>query len=353
MIETRRTEGLLTLPDEILEELRSRLLARGSSLANERSVDGGLEFQVRAIVVETLAVLDGGAERPDVSVEYDDLPDLSSHGQRSAAMEMDPAEPLMAAELLFAVALPKIVARVDVDHPGRELDIAGALHHAIWRRFPPGAIAYVEVLRSRLQRAQYDTRQRISRELHDRIAHGIAAGLQRLEIADSSKPDASVTAAMRILHVALADTQDLALDLRSLVGERSLLDAIDEYAYATGGNGALAVHARETGTPRPLTIVAKEELFTIVMEATRNARAHSANATAVSVHLVWSPTKVTITVTDDGDGYDVGAAQATTSLGLRGIAERASLLGASVEFLNEAGATGLKLSLPFVASRHA
>ena len=352
MIETTRPHDLLTVPDEILDELRSRLFARGSPLANERSVDGGLEFQVRAIVAETLAVLDGATERAIVSVEYHDLSELSSHGRRSAAMEMDPVEPLMAAELLFAIALPAIVSRVNVDHPGRELDIAGALHHAIWRRFPPGAVAYVGVLRGRLQQAQHDTRQRISRELHDRIAHGIAAGLQRLEIANTTRPDASVTAAMRILHVALADTQDLALDLRSLVGERPLLDAVDEYAYATGGNGSLPVHAREAGTPRPLTALAKEELFTIVMEATRNARVHSANATAVSVLLAWSPAKVTITVTDDGDGYDVGETQ-PTSLGLRGIAERASLLGVSVEFLNAAGATGVKLSLPFAASRHA
>ena len=352
MIETTRPDDLPTVAEEILGELRGRLLARGSSLANDQSVDGGLEFQVRAIVAETLAAVDGAVEHPAVSVEYHDLPDSSSHGRRSAAMEMDPAEPLMAAELLFAVALPAIAARVRAAQPGRELDVAGALHHAIWRRFPPGAIAYVEVLRERLQQSQYETRQRISRELHDRIAHGIAAGLQRLEIANSTRPDGSVAAAMRILHVALSDTQDLALDLRSLVGERSLLDAIDEYAYATGGSGALPVHAVETGIPRPLTVVATEELFTIVMEATRNARAHSVNATAIAVRLVWSPTKVTIEVTDDGDGYDARETQAT-SLGLRGIAERTALLGASVEFLNQPGATGLNLSLPFVASRHA
>ncbi|MFB6609099.1 sensor histidine kinase [Agromyces sp. NPDC056379] len=353
MIETTRPDDVRSIADEILEELRSRLLARGSSLANERSVDGGLEFQVRAIVAETLAAVEGDVDHPAVSVEYhDDQPELSSHGRRSAAMEMDPAEPLMAAEVLFAIALPAIVERMSAEHPGRELDIAGALHHAIWRRFPPGAIAYVEVLRARLQQSQYETRQRISRELHDRIAHGIAAGLQRLEIAASTRADESVTAAMRILRVALSDTQDLALDLRSLVGDRPLLDAVDEYAYATGGSGALPVHASETGTPRPLTVLANEELFTIVMEATRNARAHSANATAVSVHLAWSPTKVDLTVTDDGDGYDDDDLN-DTSLGLRGIAERAALLGASIEFLRRAGATGLKLSLPFVASRHA
>ncbi|WP_139416614.1 sensor histidine kinase [Agromyces laixinhei] len=352
MIDTT-PEDVRTVPDEILEELRVKLLARGSILANNVSVDGGLEFHVRAIVAETLAAIEGAVDLPAVSVEYGDLPDLNSHGQRSAAMEMDPAEPLMAAELLFSIALPMIASRVATDgYPGREVDVAGALHHAIWRRFPPGAIAYVEVLRARLQQSQYDSRQRISRELHDRIAHGIAAGLQRLEVANATRPDESVTAAMRILRVALADTQDLALDLRSLVGNRSLLEAIDEYAYATGGGGVLPVHAVETGDARPLTALAKEELFTIVMEATRNARTHAVNATAIAVRLEWTPTRVAITVTDDGDGYDDGRLQAS-SLGLRGIAERAALIGAAVEFLNAPRATGLRLALPFVAPRHA
>ncbi|GAA4383869.1 sensor histidine kinase [Agromyces bauzanensis] len=339
--------------DEVLEELRAQLLARGSALANTESVDGGLEFHVRSILAETLAAVEGSIEHLPVSVEYHDLPDLSTHGERSAAMDVDPAEPLMAAEVLFAVALPLLVARVTADgYSGRELAVARALHHAIWRRFPPGAIAYVEVLRGRLQQSQYETRQRISRELHDRIAHGIAAGLQRLEVANKTSRDASVTAAMRIFRHALADTQDLALDLRSLVGDRALLEAIDEYAYATGGGGVLPVHAVETGVTRPLPAVASEELFTIIMEATRNARTHAVNATAVAVRLAWSPTKVEITVTDDGDGYDDGKLQ-VTSLGLRGIAERAALIGATVEFLNGTGATGLKLTLPFVAPRHA
>ncbi|MEV1132336.1 ATP-binding protein [Agromyces sp. NPDC049794] len=338
--------------DEVLEELRAQLVARGSTRANAESVDGGLEFHVRSILDEALAAVEGSIKHPTVSVEYHDLPDLSTHGERSAAMDVDPAEPLMAAEILFSVALPLLVAQVTADgNVGRELDVAHALHHAIWRRFPPGAIAYVEVLRGRLQQSQYETRQRISRELHDRIAHGIAAGLQRLEVANTTRPDASVTAAMRILRHALADTQDLALDLRSLVGDRALLEAIDEYAYATGGSGVLPVHAVETGVTRPLTPVAREEIFTIVMEATRNARTHAVNATAVAVRLEWSPARVEIMVTDDGDGYDEGKLQ-VTSLGLRGIAERAALIGATVDFLNATGATGLRLTLPFVTPRH-
>lgn len=46
------------------------------------------------------------------------------------------------------------------------------------------------------------------------------------------------------------------------------------------------------------------------MEATRNARTHAVSATAVAVRLEWSPTRVAITVTDDGDGYAASAISA-------------------------------------------
>ena len=59
----------------------------------------------------------------------------------------------MAADLLFGVALPFVADAVaEAGGQRRDLDVARALHHAIWRRFPPGAIAYVEVLRDQLRR---------------------------------------------------------------------------------------------------------------------------------------------------------------------------------------------------------
>jgi signal transduction histidine kinase len=332
----------------VLAELHERLLERGSTLATGEALDGGLELQVHSIIAETLGVVNGADEAPMVSVEYSAREALAAHGERTAAVDMDPAEPLMAAEVLFGVALPLVADAVaEAQGHRRDLETASALHHAIWRRFPPGAIAYVEVLRARLQASHREARARIARELHDRIAHGIAAGVQRLEASNLHRPDAEIATAIGILRGALVDTQDIAVDLRAQVGDHELADALERYAYATGGRHTLPVHVTQVGKARPIGDLAREELFTIVTEATRNSRSHAQQATAVNARLEWSPTALRVTVVDDGLGYDDGA-PAATSLGLLGIAERARMIGATVEFLNDAGAAGIRLTLPFV-----
>lgn len=334
----------------VLTELRIRLVERGSSLASDSSLDAGLEFHARSIIDETLAGVagDSSSDAGLVSVDYDDLDALLAHGEFSAARDVDPAEPLMAAEILFGVALPLIAAHIrELAGAGDDLGVARHLHHAIWRRFPPGAIAYVEVLRARLHAAQLDTRQRISRELHDRIAHGIAAGLQRLDLTQTGESDDAVQAAIRILRDALADAQDLALDLRAVVGDRDLSEALEEYAYASGGHGTLPIHIMESGLPTPVTGLVQEELFAIIVESTRNSRQHARDATAVTVRLAWSPTGLVTTVTDDGSGYE-SADRRPGGLGLKGIAERAEALGAHVSFSGAAGSPRIQISLPFV-----
>jgi signal transduction histidine kinase len=342
-----RSDELVTTA--VIKELHERLLERGSTLVTVDALDSGLEYQSRSILAEAFSRLSGeGASTPDVAVEYSDPATLSAHGQRSAALDIDPAEPLMAAEVLFGVALPLVADAVaKATSQRRDLDVARALHHAIWRRFPPGAIAYVEVLRDQLRSSDREARLRLARELHDRIAHGIAAGVHRLEAAQLHRPDLEVATAIDILRHALLDTQNMAVDLRAQVGENDLAEALEEYAYSSGGRGTLPVHVTELGTVRPLSDLAREGLFTIVAEATRNARTHAIQATAVQVRLEWLPTELRVTVTDDGAGYDV-ATRSPTSLGLRGIAERARAIGAIVEFLNAPGGAGISLTLPFV-----
>ncbi|WP_198169795.1 sensor histidine kinase [Agromyces laixinhei] len=333
----------------VIAELHARLLQRGSVLATADALDGGLESQVESILAETFSQLgDGGAGSPLVAVEYSELEVLSAHGQLSAALDIDPSEALMAAELLYGVALPLVAdAAAEASGQRRDLDVARALHHAIWRRFPPGAIAYVEVLRHQLRSAHREARLRLARELHDRIAHGIAAGVQRLEAAQLGRPDEEVATAIGILRGALADTQDIAVDLRAKVGDKDLAEALEDYAFATGGRGTLPIHVTQVGAVRPLSDLAREELFTIVTEATRNARTHARQATAVQARLEWSSTELHITVTDDGLGYADGV-RPPTSLGLHGMAERAGTIGATVEFPTAPGAAGVRLMLPFV-----
>jgi DNA-binding NarL/FixJ family response regulator len=74
-------------------------------------------------------------------------------------------------------------------------------------------------------------------------------------------------------------------------------------------------------------------LFRIAQEALTNAIRH-ARATSVRVGLVYSPTGVSLLVQDDGAGFDrtqVAEDGAVHALGLGGMAERARLLGGTLE----------------------
>jgi signal transduction histidine kinase len=344
-------ESAAHLIERVLTELRAQLAVRGSALASAQALDAGLEFQAREILAEALGALAAPlVDVPVISYDYADEAALLAHGEFSAARDVDPAEPLMAAEVLFGVALPELASHVGTPEGSRDLDVARALHHAIWRRFPPGAIAYVEVLRARLQASQAETRLRLSREIHDRIAHGIAAGIQRLDVSQSSDSNDEVDGAIRVLRATLMDAQDLAVDLRALVGDRELLDALEEYAYATGGGGILPIHVTQLGNPRPTPQLVREELFAIVLEATRNARQHARNATAINVRLSWSGDALELIVSDDGDGYSEEELR-PGALGLKGIAERAGAVGAEAQFASTSGDAGLRVRLPFTVGQ--
>jgi signal transduction histidine kinase len=332
-------------------------------------LDPVLEANSRGILGETLAgvhALRAGEQLDLVSVDYAKPADLAATGTLRAFQNLPPAESLMAAEVLFGVALPLVVERLQ-ETPGDDLDavlVARLLHHSIWRRFPPGAIAYVEIIRGRLSSANQDSRRRVSRELHDRVAHGILAGLQRVELAayddevaaDAGGADARSTAtrqahlrdAIALLQRALADVQDMAVELRQLVGDRVLDDAIADYLVDSEAVSDRVV-VESVGRARILPSDVADEVFTIVREAIRNARDHADGATAITVRLDWAA-ELTVTVADNGPGFDPVAAS-DAGLGLVSMRERAEMIGAELDWVTGRGGTSVVVRLPLGEAR--
>lgn len=129
----------------ILEAVREELVARGSKLVNDSQLDLVFAQHARAILAESMsAISDDTHDFPSPSVNYDEQQALHQTGELRAQQGLHPAESLMAAEILFDRALPALASYSE----GRSgtatttVSVARALHHAIWRRFPPGAIAY-------------------------------------------------------------------------------------------------------------------------------------------------------------------------------------------------------------------
>lgn len=184
-------------------------------------------------------------------------------------------------------------------------------------------------------------RARISREMHDVVAHSLAVVVSLANGATAKlgrDPEQSREALESISELgrqALADTRRLLSVLRAddrggdggdaartpQPGIGQIGDLVD-HAAAAGLDATLTV----SGDPVPVPAGLELSAYRIVQEAVTNTVRHAAGATAVAVGLTWAPGCLEITVTDDGHGSD-RAAGALGGFGLAGIRERAVLYG--------------------------
>jgi PAS domain S-box-containing protein len=199
-------------------------------------------------------------------------------------------------------------------------------------------------------RAQDEERKRISRELHDRVAHAMGVAHQSLELHDALKrsdPEAArakMALAKETTVEAMSLTRNLAQELRGAEAQGSLSAALSgllEAAVPPGVERALSVEGDEALVPPHV----REQLYVILREGVRNAVSHS-GASRVEVGVRVSPGEVVGYVEDDGRGFveeDGGYAGG----GTRSMRERAELLGGTFELSSGPGVgTAIRASIP-------
>lgn len=171
-------------------------------------------------------------------------------------------------------------------------------------------------------------RRRIAGDIHDGISQRVVSAWYHLRAAISLSADPAVqdelatTAAL--LSEALEDSR------RAITGLRpALLDDLGLRAAVTSVAATLGVKAVVDLADCDLAPHVETALFRIVQETLQNVEKH-ARATRVDVVLADDGDAVTLTVSDDGVGFDPSAVAGPTSFGLAGIHERASLLGATL-----------------------
>jgi signal transduction histidine kinase len=189
--------------------------------------------------------------------------------------------------------------------------------------------------------AQEDERKRIARELHDETSQGLSAlmiGLDTVRMAlanDPSKVDAHLSSCKTISESLLKNVHRLIADLRpTLLDDLGLVPAIAWYGEQRLQSLGITFQLREDDPKVRLPLPIETALFRIAQEAITNVTRH-ARATMVTVHLACQDGWVVLQVTDDGAGFDPRALQTTSlhgrSLGLRGMQERATILGGEFE----------------------
>ena len=176
-------------------------------------------------------------------------------------------------------------------------------------------------------------RARISREMHDVVAHSLAVVVSLANGATAKlgrDPEQSREALESIAELgrqALTDTRRLLSALRTAdddearapqPGVEQIADLVDR-AAATGLAATLTVRGDPVPVPAGLSLSA----YRIVQEAITNVVKHARGATTVAVGLTWMPGRLEITISDDGHGDGPPG----DGFGVAGMRERAALYG--------------------------
>ena len=189
-------------------------------------------------------------------------------------------------------------------------------------------------LASQVIRAQEEERKRISRELHDDTAQVLFAQLLRLTALKGS-PNEEVRRSAADLEGSTAEALEgvrrLALELRPpALDDLGLLAALGELAQRYSEQLAIPVDYQARGARGRLPAEVELVLYRVAQEALTNVAKH-AHASHVWIDLDRTAGDVTISIRDDGIGFDPALAVASDGrglgLGLFGMEERVALVG--------------------------
>jgi signal transduction histidine kinase len=207
-------------------------------------------------------------------------------------------------------------------------------------------------LRSSLAAAEAE-RGRWARELHDETLQGLgslrvllAASLRQ---GDASKMTEAVGRAVAQLDTEIAALRALISELRpASLDQLGLREAIEALAERHCGDGELEVRCTlelpETAPGRSaLDAELETTVYRLVQEALTNVVKH-AGARIVAVAVRATGSELAIEVRDDGSGFDTQAL--TNGYGLRGMSERATLVGGTLEIVSDEAGTCVRARLP-------
>ncbi len=187
-----------------------------------------------------------------------------------------------------------------------------------------------------IEQVRLRQRNELARELHDTVGHrvsAIAVQAQAGRALSAADPGRALATLVTIEEEASATLREM----RALVGVlRDGTDAdlaplrgvVDIERLARPGGEVPGVHVHVSGDVQAVDPAVSTALYMIAAEAVTNATRHASGATHVSVDVTTSRRQVRLRVRDDGESGTAGSPSA--GHGLRGMAERASLLGGTL-----------------------
>ncbi|HZS12053.1 MAG TPA: sensor histidine kinase [Nitrospirales bacterium] len=201
-----------------------------------------------------------------------------------------------------------------------------------------------------------EERTRIACEIHDGLVQVLAGVNFKLDLCQEmlSQPEAAKPLLQEIkeqLKLAIQEARQVIFNLRPLhYDQMELIPALTNYLRSYETQYRIKTAFAVSGAEEKLFPRTKIFLFRIMQEALSNVEKH-ARADRVSVRLAIGPDALTMTIADNGVGFDVDAVSTNPEkwdhFGLRGFMERARLIGGTATVESKKGqGTRVEIRVP-------
>ena len=244
---------------------------------------------------------------------------------------------------LAIVSIPVLLIAVEAQtSDAAEVTLGGVAQGAVFVLLVAAvgaSVRYADTARRRgMDQMKLLEREQLARELHDTVAHHVSAIAIRAQagrVVASTDPAAAVEALVVIEREAsrtLAEMRSMVGALRQgeepdLTPQRGVAQVED---LVTGPGERPQVDVELSGDFDGLRPSVDAAIFRLAQESITNAVRHARHATRVQVAVRGEPDCVRLTVHDDGEPGPFDPRTAT-GFGLVGMAERAKLLGGTLE----------------------
>ena len=186
-------------------------------------------------------------------------------------------------------------------------------------------------------------RQRLARELHDDLGHTLTTTILSIDmtaqrVRANSPAREALTAARQALTECATNLHDFAFHLRPRVlNDLGLTPALRGLARRVSQMGGVEATVTAHGSERRIGDDAELAAFRIAQEALTNALKH-AGANQVTIDIMFGDAHIDLEIRDDGTGMDMESAKTHGHRqGLRGMQERAELVGGTLELQSRPG----------------
>ena len=204
----------------------------------------------------------------------------------------------------------------------------------------------------RVLRAQEAERLRIAQELHDQVGQELTAVLLGLARLSSQAPpclEEDILTVQDVVRDSLEDVRRIAIELRpEALDDLGLSSALAVLADRFAQQLGLEISERLPLSLPALTADVELVVYRVAQEALTNVARHSASSRAELI-LEGDLDRLLLIVRDDGLGLPPGHSPGT---GMRGMRERATLIGARLDVRDRPSGSGceVRLEVPLEAT---